>query len=148
MKLETIMKFKTMLKEQREGLSSSRNLTDRVNVLQENEMLEEMDLAAAELGMETWIRLCRSETLFLKKIDAALQRIEEGTFGNCEECDEEIEFSQLKLRPTLSLCRCCQEKSEDIERDYTDKVIKKRSSAKRWRGGDIGSSRNWNIKVR
>ena len=145
---EMITKFKALLKEQRQSLSSSRNLSDRVSVLQENEMLEMADLATTELGMESWIRLCRSETLFLKKIDATLQRIEDGEFGKCEECDEEIEFSRLKARPTQSLCAQCQDKADDVERQYTDKMIKRKSSTKRWQSDDHRSSGNWNIKVR
>jgi DnaK suppressor protein len=145
---EMITKFKALLKEQRQSLSSSRNLSDRVSVLQENEMLETLDLAATELGMESWIRLCRSETLFLKKIDATLQRIEDGEFGKCEECHEEIEFSRLKARPTQSVCVQCQDKADDVERQYTDKMIKRKASTKRWQSDDHRSSGNWNIKVR
>jgi DnaK suppressor protein len=148
MKQELIMKFKNLLKEQRESVSSSRNLSDRVSVLQENEMLETTDLAATELGMESWIRLCRSETLFLKKIDATLQRIEDGEFGKCEECDEDIEFSRLKIRPTLSICAQCQEKADDVERHYANKIVKRKPTAKRWHSDDLRSSRNWNVKVR
>jgi RNA polymerase-binding protein DksA len=147
MKPETIMKFKTLLEEQREGLSSSRNLTDRLSVLQENEMLEEVDLAAAELGMETWIRLCRSETLFLKKIDATLQRIAEGKFGQCTSCKLDIEFSQLKLRPTLDLCRECLEMAEALEHQYANKVVKRKSSVSQRLNSDRMSG-SWNIKVR
>jgi DnaK suppressor protein len=147
MKPEMIMKFKALLEEQREGLSSSRNLTDRLSVLQENEMLEEVDLAAAELGMETWIRLCRSETLFLKKIDATLQRIAEGKFGQCTGCKLDIEFSQLKHRPTLDLCRECLEMAEALERQYANKVVKRKPSVSQRLNSDRMRG-SWNIKVR
>ncbi len=37
----------------------------------------------------------------------ALARIEDGSFGICEECDEPIAFKRLKLDPTLSTCIIC-----------------------------------------
>src|SRR5687767_9139753 len=40
----------------------------------------------------------------LRAIDAALQRMDEGTYGRCERCGEEIPFERLEARPTATLC--------------------------------------------
>ncbi|MGH2806847.1 MAG: TraR/DksA family transcriptional regulator [Actinomycetota bacterium] len=40
----------------------------------------------------------------LRAVDAALQRIEEGTYGRCERCGREIPFERLEARPTATLC--------------------------------------------
>lgn len=50
--------------------------------------------------------------LELKKITAALQRIEDGSFGECFECGEEIAEGRLSANPTVTLCIQCAEKKE------------------------------------
>ena len=40
-------------------------------------------------------------------IDAALSRIEDGTYGKCERCGEDIPFERLEARPTSTLCMSC-----------------------------------------
>ena len=52
------------------------------------------------------MRLRSREALLLKKIDEALERIEEGAFGDCESCGDEIELKRLDARPDSHfLCR-------------------------------------------
>ena len=48
----------------------------------------------------------------LREIDAALQRIEEGSYGDCERCDEAINPRRLDADPTARLCIDCASKSE------------------------------------
>jgi len=54
-----------------------------------------------------------SETL--RKIDEALLRLDEGTYGICSECDESISEMRLKALPFATLCRDCQEQAEESE---------------------------------
>jgi len=49
----------------------------------------------------------RRRKLELQRIEAALQRIEEGDFGYCLVCGEEIEVKRLDLDPTLPTCVAC-----------------------------------------
>ncbi|MCJ7496018.1 MAG: TraR/DksA C4-type zinc finger protein, partial [Deltaproteobacteria bacterium] len=50
------------------------------------------------------------------KIKEALARIEDGTFGICEECGEEISEERLKARPVTTLCIGCKTKAEAEEK--------------------------------
>ena len=48
-----------------------------------------------------------------RRIDEALQRLEKGTYGSCEECDEEIPAARLQALPFATLCVTCQELHEE-----------------------------------
>ncbi len=53
-----------------------------------------------------------SESKLLEKIDYALERIDQGTYGICENCKKEINIERLKAKPSVSLCIECQTKKE------------------------------------
>ena len=52
---------------------------------------------------------------FIRKIDQALARLENGTYGICEECEEEISVERLKARPVTTLCIECKRNEEKLE---------------------------------
>lgn len=52
------------------------------------------------------------QTESIRKIDQALKRLEEGNYGYCDECGEEISMERLKVIPFALLCRDCQETKE------------------------------------
>src|SRR5271157_392342 len=52
----------------------------------------------------------------IRKIDLALKRLDEGIYGNCEECGDEISAERLKVVPFALLCRDCQETAEQQPR--------------------------------
>ena len=56
----------------------------------------------------------------ISKIDAALQRIEDGTYGYCEETGEPITLKRLEARPIATLSIEAQERHERRERVYRD----------------------------
>jgi DnaK suppressor protein len=62
------------------------------------------------------LRLKEREQKLLKKIDEALDRITQGTFGICESCGGEISFKRLKARPVTTLCIECKTKQEEDEK--------------------------------
>ena len=72
---------------------------------------EERSMEDFVLGMDFALMEMESETL--RKIDEALLRLEEGTYGACSECDESISETRLKALPFASLCRDCQEQAEE-----------------------------------
>ncbi|MED5602192.1 MAG: TraR/DksA C4-type zinc finger protein [Pseudomonadota bacterium] len=49
----------------------------------------------------------RRNALRLKKVELALVRIEQGEYGLCEDCDEEINPKRLRFDPTTTLCLAC-----------------------------------------
>ena len=54
----------------------------------------------------------RRRRLKLLQIDAALKRLDDGEFGYCQECGEEIAPARLEIDPTVLLCISCAEQSE------------------------------------
>ncbi len=70
-----------------------------------DDFVQEVDLALMQMKSET-----------LKKIDEAISRLEEGTYGRCEECEAEIPAARLKALPFAALCRDCQEETESTVR--------------------------------
>jgi DnaK suppressor protein len=115
MKSEQIQKFKALFESQKRNLThSSKMLIDEFSVKSE-EMADEVDLTSAELEQGMRMRLRSREALFLNKVESALHKIHAGTFGQCEDCEEEIEFSRLEVRPTATLCITCKESEEALE---------------------------------
>lgn len=73
----------------------------------------------SEFGLE--LRTRDRERKLLKKIDAALQRIEDGSYGYCEETGDEIGLRRLEARPVATLCVEAQERRELAERQFRDR---------------------------
>ncbi len=73
------------------------------------------DRATAESDRAFTLRIRDRERRLIKKVKEALQRIEDGSYGQCEECGEEISISRLKARPVTRLCIHCKAKQELIE---------------------------------
>jgi len=73
----------------------------------------------SEFGLE--LRTRDRERKLLRKIDSALQRIDDGSYGYCEETGEEIGLRRLEARPVATLCVEAQERRELAERQYRDR---------------------------
>jgi len=83
-----------------------------------DDLPDEIDLASSEYAQSMVFRLRDREKFLLKKIERALIRIEEGTFGICERCEEDISLKRLEARPVTTLCIRCKEEQEKKERSY------------------------------
>ncbi|GAB7081751.1 RNA polymerase-binding protein DksA [Megalodesulfovibrio paquesii] len=90
---------------------------DAVESMQGNEMghADPADRASAESEREFLLNLRQREHTMLRKIREALQRIENGEYGECEECGEPISIARLKARPVTTLCIHCKERQEQVE---------------------------------
>jgi len=62
-----------------------------------------------------YLKLKGRSNFFIKKVQEALKKIEEGQFGICVECEEEIEERRLVARPTANFCLTCKEEMEQKE---------------------------------
>jgi DnaK suppressor protein len=74
------------------------------------------DRASLESDRTFTLRLRDRDRKLVKKIREALSRIEDGTFGICEMCGEEIGLARLKARPVTTLCIECKSRQEEEER--------------------------------
>ena len=66
-----------------------------------DDFVQEVDLALMQMKSET-----------LKKIDQAIQRLDNGSYGVCQECEQEIASARLRALPFAVLCRDCQAETE------------------------------------
>jgi DnaK suppressor protein len=73
----------------------------------------------SEFGLE--LRTRDRERKLLRKISSALIRIEEGSYGFCDETGEEIGLKRLEARPVATLCVEAQERREMSERQFRDR---------------------------
>jgi DnaK suppressor protein len=73
----------------------------------------------SEFGLE--LRTRDRERKLLKKISSAITRIDEGSYGYCEETGEEIGLQRLEARPVATMCVEAQERRELAERQYSDR---------------------------
>lgn len=88
---------------------------------------DEVDIVSNEKENQMDFRLKARNAIYLKKVRKSLQRIEDGTFGECEDCGEEISHSRLVARPTADLCIACKEAEE---REENQTVHRNRDSLK------------------
>lgn len=76
------------------------------------------DRASQEEEFSLTLRTSDRERKLLSKIDKALERIKQGSFGYCEQCDEEIGLRRLEARPTAELCIDCKHIDERREKGF------------------------------
>ncbi len=82
---------------------------------------DSVDIAALEINQNSLVKVGKRELNHLKKIDVALKKIEDETYGECESCGEQIGFARLMARPVAQLCIDCKTAQENEERRYTDR---------------------------
>ena len=111
-------KFQELLEEKRKAvLDRAREMLSVENMaLDTNDLPDEMDLASSEYLQSFEFRLRGREKSLLSKLDLALKKITDGTFGICEICEEPIGKKRLEARPETTLCIKCKEDQEREER--------------------------------
>jgi DnaK suppressor protein len=113
-----LKKFQELLEDKRKAvLERARQMLAVENMaLDTNDLPDEMDLASSEYLQSFELRLRGREKSLLTKLDLALKKIEDGTFGVCEICEEPIGKKRLEARPETTLCIKCKEDQEREER--------------------------------
>lgn len=119
MDAKDLKRFKAMLEQSRETLlQSARRTLMEESTFDTDDLPDEIDLASSEYNQSMVFRLRDREKFLLRKIDKALSRIEEGVFGICERCEEDISLKRLEARPVTTLCIRCKEEQEKKEKSY------------------------------
>lgn len=113
-----LQRFKEMLEESRKALIQSARRTLEESNFDTDDLPDEIDLASSEYNQSMVFRLRDREKFLLKKIEKALGRIEDGSFGICERCEEDISIKRLEARPVTTLCIRCKEEQEKKEKSY------------------------------
>jgi DnaK suppressor protein len=116
MKKKDLEFFKTLLSERLEELLSQADNTVSGMTSQKENFPDPTDRASLEADRNFMLRIRDREHKLIKKIKKALDRIENGTFGICDTCGEEISIKRLKARPVTTQCIDCKTKEEAQEK--------------------------------
>jgi len=108
--------FKSLLNEQMKELIGEAAKTVNDMTVTEGEFPDPTDRASWESDRNFLLKIRERERKLITKIGEALARLEEGAFGICERCGEEISEKRLEARPVTTLCIKCKEEQENLEK--------------------------------
>ena len=81
-----------------------------------NEVLDAVESSEADIQEEIEFALIQMKSETLNKINDALSRLEQGNYGNCFDCGDEIAEKRLRALPFAVRCKDCEEARENAER--------------------------------
>jgi DnaK suppressor protein len=111
-----INQFKKILQTKRDELERVVRNRDAITIEKSADALDEVQYASER---ELAIRNLDRETNLLRNVRAALRRIDEGTFGTCMHCEEDISPKRIAAVPWAPYCIQCQEQA-DRNREESD----------------------------
>jgi DnaK suppressor protein len=116
MKKKDIEYFKELLTEQLEELLKEADGTVSGMTDEKPSFPDPTDRATLESDRNFTLRIRDRERKLIKKIREALDRIEDGSYGVCEACGEDITLKRLKARPVTTQCIECKTQEEVKEK--------------------------------
>lgn len=84
---------------------------------------DEMDMISNGLESDFILKLHNRNKFLRKKLFYALRKVEDGTYGSCEDCNQKISMGRLIARPTATLCIQCKEGQEKEESMIQTKTL-------------------------
>ena len=75
----------------------------------------DFDQALGTSSRQLILKMMARKNIYMKKINNALKKLDNGSFGECEECGQQIHHNRLIARPTADLCISCKEHEEHEE---------------------------------
>lgn len=115
-----LSKFKKILETKRDELEQIVRKRDAITIEKSADALDEVQHAAER---ELAIRNLDRESQLLRSVRSALRRIEEGSFGICLHCEEEISPKRVAAVPWTSLCIQCQEQADRNREEGNDEMM-------------------------
>jgi DnaK suppressor protein len=109
-----LKKYRAILMAKQSELAPQLRKRDGIAIEKTADALDEVGLAAAR---ELTTRNLERESKTLRDVRAALRRIEEGDYGVCLNCEEEISSKRLNAVPWASRCIACQEQDDRQDRE-------------------------------
>jgi DnaK suppressor protein len=76
--------------------------------------MDDGDLSIVDLAEDISLKQLSNHRETLIRIDAAIMKLKEGTYGTCEECGDEITEARLMVMPFAIYCKDCQERKESM----------------------------------
>jgi DnaK suppressor protein len=122
--------LKKMLEERRRELLSEvqgrmRDVRSEGN--KDRDVLDQGESSEVDIQEDIEFALIQMKSETLTKIDAALRRLEEGTYGDCFECGDQISEARLRALPFAVRCKDCEEARETAEQ--RERALAKRGSS-------------------
>ena len=115
MEKQSLKDYKKLLEVKRKELIRATGDRDEICI---EKAADEVDGIQLAMNRELAIRNLDREAALLRHVAAALARIEEGSFGACLLCEEDIPEKRLKAVPWAAHCVSCQEDLDQNHRDY------------------------------
>jgi len=113
----TLEKFRKLLNQRLDDLLDEAEKTvSGMTGDKESNFPDPTDRASMESDRNFQLRIRDRERKLIQKIREALKRIDDGTFGICDECGEEIQIKRLLARPVTTYCVKCKQRLEAEER--------------------------------
>jgi DnaK suppressor protein len=107
--------FRSLLLEQRRQATEDLH-TERAAALDRDDGVEDSgDESKSDLERSTAFDLAGRESQLIEEIDEALQRIEDGTYGQCFRCGKPLDEERLKAVPTAKYDAACQAAIEEVQ---------------------------------
>lgn len=121
---ETTRRFTLILQLEKQRIhENAKTALDELSNKNTNETTgDEGDQAQNMAEQHLSLRFKERERHLLRKIEEALQKIKDGTFGECEDCGDDIGIRRLETRPVATLCIKCKEAEEKRERSYDAQI--------------------------
>ncbi len=116
MTLSEIKTFKVLLENQLAELGSKAGGTMADLLSHSIGAADPLDLTTMDADRSFTLRMRDRESKLIRKINEALRRIEEGTYGECESCGKDISAERLQARPVATYCIRCKTKMESLEK--------------------------------
>ncbi len=113
---EKLLHFKNILNKKLESLLDDALKTVDSMTKEDDNFPDPNDRATLESDRNFELRIRDRERKLIPKIQEALSRIENGTYGICDECGGEISEKRLEYRPEATLCIACKTKQEELEK--------------------------------
>jgi DnaK suppressor protein len=120
MNAKKLASFKKLLQEQRNTLIMEAQKTVTGMTDSKENFPDPTDRATLESDRNFMLRIRGRERKLILKIEEALERIEDGSFGICEKCGDDISEQRLRARPVTTHCIECKKKEEALERARGD----------------------------
>jgi len=113
MKQREFRQFQQVLERQRDEILRSLARSNKEGRALEEDYPQDLgDRSITNLSRELLLQQSTHRRQLLRKIEVALERIREGTFGECTSCGEQISVRRLEAMPFAAYCRDCQESLE------------------------------------
>ncbi len=114
-----LQRYKTALEAKQVELAASLRNRDEIAIEKTADAIDEVQLAGER---ELAIRNLDRESVLLRHVRAALARLDEGSYGSCAHCDEEISPKRLNAVPWTPFCIRCQEAADRHEFEASESL--------------------------